>query len=323
MQARTALRLSLPLLAALLSLGCITITLPGGLPQPLVETKVYGEGDAKILLLQIEGVLTEEVPSTFFGPGEGMLARVREELDRARDDEDVRALLVRINSPGGSVTASDVLYQEISRFKRDRGVPVVAHLMGVAASGGYYIAMAADHVVAQPTTVTGSIGVLFGGVNLAGLMEKIGIEDQTLTTGPYKDAGSILRRMSPAEREQLQSVLHDMFERFLEVVDRGRPALDDEVIARAADGRVYSAQQALSLGLIDDVGSIEDAVVETRRRAGLESARVVTYHRPREYRKNLYSAASVEAPDFTNAWQPRWPALPAATFLYLWTPSQR
>jgi protease-4 len=309
-------RLALVLLAAL-PLGCISINLPGGPPPPLVETVVHGESGEKILLLSLDGILTGVPEARFFGSGISPVARVQEELERAREDDSVRGLLLRINSPGGTVTASDVLYQAILRFKRERGVPVVAQLMGVAASGGYYVAMAADRVIAQPTTVTGSIGVIFGGVNLAGLMEKIGVEDQTLVSGPFKDAGSMLRPMSDAERAQLQSVLTDMYDRFVEVVGQGRPGLQGEAIRELADGRIYSAPQALELGLVDQIGSLEDGVEATRLAAGLSEARVVTYHRPREYRNNLYSA-SVDAPRFDLDLRAALPRLPSAGFLYLW-----
>jgi len=309
-------------LAALLpAVGCVTVELPGGVPQPLVETVVHGELGAKILLVQIDGVISEEPEgASFFTAGESRVARLREELDRARDDAGIRALLVRINSPGGTVTASDIVYREILRFKEETDVPVVAHLMGIAASGGYYAAMAADHVVAQPTAVTGSIGVIFGSVNLAGLMEKVGVENQSLVSGPYKDAGSILRRMTPDERAQLQSVLDDMYQRFLSVVQQGRPELPAEAIGRLADGRIYSASQALEHGLVDELGDLTDAVAVAEDAAGLDSSRVITYHRPREYRKNLYSLESA-ADGFALGWRPEWRSLlPSSAFLYLWMP---
>lgn len=317
---RSALRLTLVSLAIALA-GCITIELPGGLPQPLVETVVQGETGRKILLIQLDGVLSEEaVSQSIFSPGESRVARLREELDRAKRDPAIGALLLRINSPGGTVTASDILYHEILRFKRERGIPVVAQLMGVAASGGYYVAMAADRVVAQPTSVTGSIGVIFGGVNVAGLMEKIGVEDQTLVSGSFKDAGSMLREMTPEERAQLQSVLDDMYARFVEVVQAGRPELEPEAIVKLADGRIYSARQALGHGLVDELGDLHAAVDATEQTAGMTNSRVVTYHRPREFRENLYS---VEAPtrDFDLGLRPWWSALRhSPAFLYLWTP---
>ena len=249
--------------AAFAATGCITLELPGGAPQPFVETVVHGKRGPKILLVQVEGVLRETPQQTsFLGmTEEGMVARIREELDRARDDSDIRALILRINSPGGTVTASDLIYEEIKRFKDEQGIPVIAQLMGMATSGGYYIAMAADEIVAHPTSVTGSIGVIFMGVNFAGLMEKIGIENQTLVTGSFKDAGSPLRTMTAEERDQLTSVLDDMFTRFKSIVDSGRKNLTADEIATLADGRIYSAQQALENGLVDKLGGVETGLL--------------------------------------------------------------
>lgn len=303
--------------------GCITIEFPGGVPKPLVEKTVYGESGPKILMVQIDGVIKSDPDSqSLLGfSDESMVARMREELDRAREDDEIRALLLRIDSPGGTVTASDILYDEIRRFKQERNIPVVAQLMGVAASGGYYIAMAADEVVAHPTTVTGSIGVIWMNLSFAGLLEKIGVEDQTIKTGSFKDAGSMLRRMTPVERDQLQSVLDDMFTRFKMIVGRGRTELTAEMIDALADGRIYSANQALDNGLVDRIGTIQDAVARAESRAGISESRVVTYHRPSEYRQNLYTQmppGSIELKLPTP-----WPGVHGPAFMYLWAPGER
>ena len=318
---RQAVALALLACLAFANAACLNVQLFGGLPEPLVETVIYGESGPKIVLIDIDGVISESREDReFLAPSEeSMVARVREQLERARDDASVRAVLLRINSPGGTVTASDILYQELMRFKRDRGVPVVAHLMGVAASGGYYVAMAADELIAQPTGITGSIGVIFVGVNLSGLMERFGVEDQTLTAGAQKDAGSWLRPMQPAERAHLQSVLDDMHERFKQVVAAGRHGLDRSRIDELADGRIYSASQARANGLVDGLGDLEESVAAARRRAGLAAARVVIYHRPREYRQNLYT----QAPAYPGVLRLELaPSLPLARpgFLYLWAP---
>lgn len=276
--------------------GCITIDLLGGAGSgaALVETVVRGEQGPKILLIEIDGVIGVENPAgTLFGVDEySMVARVRETLDRARGDDDVRALLLRIDSPGGTATASEQIYTEVARFRKERGVPVMAQFLSTAASGGYYIAMAADTIQAHPTTITGSIGVIFSSLNFAGLMEKIGIEDQTITGGVHKDAGSPFRRLSDVERDQLQSIVDDLHARFREVVGLGRPQLSSDQIAKLADGQIYSARQALANGLIDRIGTLEDAVVALERRLGVEQSRVVSYHRPREIRRNLYTQAT-------------------------------
>jgi protease-4 len=314
-----------PLFAALclpILLGaCIQVQL-WGVPRPFQETVVYGESGPKILLLEIDGVIVEQAPEPgILGPHEdNPVSRLREQLDRARDDDEVRAVLLRINSPGGTATASDLVYSEILRFKRERKVPVVAQLMGLATSGGYYVAMAADLVIAHPTTVTGSIGVRFVSVSLAGLLEKLGIEDQTLTAGPHKDAGSPLRRLTPEERAHLQSVLDDLHARFEQVVVAGRPNLPPGGLERVADGSIFSAPQALELGLVDAVADLEESVLRTKRAAGLSEARVVRYHRPREYANNLYTRGGPIAPSLRLEFPgSRILAIPPG-FYFLWAP---
>jgi protease-4 len=308
------------ILLALLASGCVTIDLPGGKPGPLVETVLEGEGRAKVLLLGIDGVIAEGVEPTRFGfeERESMVARVRAELEQARRDEDVRAVVLRIASPGGTATASEILYREIRRFKEERRVPVVAQLMGVATSGAYYAAMAADALFAHPTTVTGSIGVIFRGVNVSGLMGKLGIEDQTFTAGEYKDAGSALRAMRPEERLQIQAILDDLHERFREVVAEGRPRLGPERVAALADGRIYSAEQALAQGLVDGIADLPGAIEEAKRRAGVAEARVVSVHRERDWRENLYTQSPMAPTPLLElaAFLP----LRSPSFLYLWWP---
>jgi protease-4 len=271
--------------------ACIQITLPVGGISPLRESVVDGKRGPKVVMIEIDGAIRDEEEAGTLGIGtrEGTVSRVRSELELAREDDEVKALLLRINSPGGTVTASDIVYREITRFKQERNVPVVAQLMGVAASGGYYVAMSADSIYANPTTLTGSIGVIFVSVNVAGLMEKLGVEDQTIVSGPRKDTGSILRRMRPDERAQLQGVIDQLSARFQDVVAQGRPGLTREQIHTLADGRVYTAEQAKQAGLVDAIGYLEDGIAEAKRRAGLSEARVVTYHRGRESRENIYS----------------------------------
>ena len=202
----------------------------------------------------------------------------------------MKALIVRINSPGGTITASDVLYHEIRAFKQRRKIPVIAAIMDVGASGGYYAALAADQIFAHPTTITGSIGVIMVTVNAQGLLEKIGVAPLAIKSGPIKDAGSPFRALTDEERAVFQAVIDDMYGRFVRLVVQSRK-IPEERVRSFADGRIYTADQARALGLVDRIGYLDDAVAVARQAAALDSARVVMYHRPREYRANLYSAS--------------------------------
>ncbi|MGH7277802.1 MAG: signal peptide peptidase SppA, partial [Candidatus Rokuibacteriota bacterium] len=259
MCAPTRLRpLALVVVAALLA-GCSVLTLDlTPRIRPLVEQTVEGRGDAKILLMDISGFLSDEGTSTTLTigappPRVPLLVRVREELTKAAEDRQVRAVVVRINSPGGTVTASDIVFRELEQFKRRTRTPVVAVMLDVAASGGYYVALAADTIVAHPTTVTGSIGVIMISLNAQGLMEKIGLSTATIKSGARKDMGSPFRDLEPEERAIFQSVIDELHAQFVaKVVERRSIPVDT---ARAvADGRIYTAAQALRHRLVDRIG---------------------------------------------------------------------
>ena len=291
--------------------------------RPLQEETVEGKGSSKILLLDLSGVLSEDVPSFSIGtppPRVPLLARVREELRKAEEDERVKALIVRINSPGGTITASDILYHELLAFKARKKVPVIAAIMDVGASGGYYAALAADTIVVNPTTITGSIGVVMVTVNAQGLLEKIGVAPLAIKSGPMKDAGSPFRSLTEAERAVFQSVIDEMYGRFVGLIAQSRQMPEDRVRA-LADGRIYTADQALKMGLVDRVGYLEDVVALAKERAGLGEAKVIMYHRPKEYRANIYSltpppsAAESTLAQFAAALGGGGPR-----FLYLWWP---
>lgn len=291
--------------------------------RPLDEETVDGTGSAKILLLDLSGLLQEDTPSlslTTPPPRVPLLARVREELSRAEKDDKVRAMVVRINSPGGTITASDVIYREIREFKARRKIPVVAAMMDVGASGGYYAALAADQIFAHPTTITGSIGVIMITVNAQGLLEKIGVAPLAIKSGALKDAGSPFRGLTPEERAVFQSVIDDMYGRFVRLVAESRK-IPEAQVRSFADGRIYTAEQARSLGLVDRVGYLDEAVAAARTAAGLTEARVVMYHRPREYRDNIYSGAPpTVGADALVSQMAGLLGGPGARFLYLWWP---
>ncbi len=186
--------------------------------------------------------------------------------DRRRDDR-VKAVVVRIDSPGGGVGASQELFRELQKT-REAGKLVVASMGGVAASGGYYVACAADHIIANPGTITGSIGVIAQFPNMEGLMEKIGVTFQTLKTGAYKDTGSAWRDMTEDERQVMEELLFDVYAQFTEHIAESRN-LDLQTVQRLADGRVYSGRQAIAHGLVDEEGTILDAIAYAGRMSGI------------------------------------------------------
>jgi protease IV len=275
--------------------GCfVSLGNPLGLvrgERPLDETTVEGEGRAKILLVDVSNVITDVPAKHAFGliEEESTVARVHAELEKAKDDDRVKAVVLRINSPGGGVTASDEIYGEIVRFKEKRHVPVVAALGDLAASGGYYVACGADRIVAHPTTVTGSIGVILMGLNVEGLMAKIGVRNQTYKAGEHKDLLSPFRPATPEERRIVQSILDGLHARFVSVVRTSRPRLDAGRLAELTDGRIFDAPHALEAGLVDEIGDLHAALATARTAAKVEEARVVVYHRPDETRENIYS----------------------------------
>ena len=287
--------------------------------RPLEETTLEGSGTSKVLLIDLAGVLAEEPILTLESrPQVPLLARVREELEKAEDDKQVRAVLLRINSPGGTVTASDILYHDIMRFKEHRKIPVVASILDVGASGGYYVALAADRILAHPTTVTGSIGVLMLTVNAGGLLEKIGVSASYVKSGEFKDMGSPFRSLRPEEQALFQELIDRFYGRFVELVARSR-RLDEARVRAFADGRVYTASQALALGLVDQIGYLDEAIATAKSAAGLTEAKVIAYHRPRQYRATIYSSAETPAPAATLPDLARI-VVSGPRFLYLWWP---
>lgn len=313
--------LGLVLATVLLASGCTFNfpLFPG--PGPLEETQVGGTGKAKILLLEVSGVISSQ-EGDGLAPTPSLIANVKEQLTRAAQDDAVKAVVLRINTPGGTVTASDIIHHELKVFKANRKVPVVASIMDVGASGGYYVASAADSVLAHPSSVTGSIGVIMLTMNARGLLEKVGVEATAVTSGPRKDMGSPFRAMTPEERAIFQGLIDAFYQRFLNVVQEGRPNLQMDQIKKLADGRIYTGEQAKASGLVDDIGYLDDAVELAKKKAGLTEARVIMYRRPGEYSNNVYSKLAAPSPLASLAALDLQSLVRGGTpqFMYLWMP---
>jgi protease-4 len=209
-----------------------------------------------------------------------MSDRVRRQLDAAADNDNVKAVIVRIVSPGGYVSSSDQIYYEITRFRERTGKPAVAFMQTVAASGGYYSAVACDKIIAEPTVITGSIGVIMNHIVFQNLLEeKLGISPVVIKSGPKKDWPSYFAPVTEEQRQYIaDKLIQPSFERFLEVIAEGRSeVLSMEEIRQLADGSIYYAQEAMDKKLIDQIGYVGDAIALTEELAGIQNARVVEY----------------------------------------------
>jgi protease-4 len=237
--------------------------------EPGVNTSRWFPG-AKVGIVPIEGEIYE---------AQGTI----EELRRYAENDAVKAIVVRINSPGGAIVPSQEIFAEIRRIRAESGKPIVASLDSVAASGGYYIAAACDRIVANPGSITGSIGVILQWLNLEDLVRWAKMRPETLTSGALKDTGSPYRQMTPAERAYLQSIVSQLHRQFVKAVAEGRKGkLSEAEVARLADGRIFTGEEARTLRLVDDLGNLHDAVMLAGDLAGLEGEPDTIYPRREE-----------------------------------------
>lgn len=288
--------------------SCAVIRLPLGASREAREITLSGEGDDKVLLVDVSGMLSFQRPWSLPGGAErdSLPERVRGELDRARRDPAVKALLVRIDSPGGTVTASDVLYHEIRSFREDRKVPVVATILEKGLSGGYYVALAADEIMAHPTSLVGSVGVFVGKFDASGLLERWGVRSELTKSGPQKDLLSPLRPLTPSEQETLDAIVDELFGRFEETLRSARPQATEEDLKVIATAAPFTARRALELHLVDRVGYVQDAFEAAKGLAGLTKARLVAYRRGEVASANPYSLAALAGGLEPLLMDPRW-----------------
>jgi protease-4 len=259
------------------------------------EEYVSGDGPDKVVVVPIEGVIA---------PADDTLGRIlptstpeglTDALRQAGSDPSVVAVVLEIDSPGGGVTASDEMHQSVLDFEENTGEPVVVSMQDVTASGGYYISTAADRIVANKTTLTGSLGVIFEIPNFAEAADKYGIKQVVIKSGKYKDMGSSFREMTPKERDILQSIVDDLYAQFVDVISEGRDIPKDRV-REIADGRVYSGLQAKKLGLIDSFGGLDEASAIAGNLAGTSDTTVVRYVQQPSFTDTLLARLASEKP---------------------------
>lgn len=208
----------------------------------------------KVALIRVTGVIIDST-------------EVIEELKEYAKDSSVKAIIIRVDSPGGAVAPSQEIYEEILKIKGNK--KVVVSMGSVAASGGYYISAPADKIVANAGTLTGSIGVIMEIPNVSGLMEKIGVETQIIKSGRHKDIASVFRSMTPEEKQIMQTVLDDVHNQFIMAVSEGR-GIKYEDIKKLADGRIFTGRMAKDLGLVDELGNLQDAIMLAGKLTGIE-----------------------------------------------------
>ena len=265
--------------------------------DPLKEFTIEGSGGDKILLVPIRGTISDNPKKGLLSSSPSMVEQVVSQLKKAEKDKRIKAVLIKINSPGGSITASDLLYHEIISYKERTNAKIIVCMMDMAASGGYYMSLPADMIMAHPTSLTGSVGVIFLQPKVIGLMDKLGLGVDVKKYGKNKDMGSPFRESTEEEQKLFQITINHLGERFTSLVKKHRK-LDPQALAEMSTARLFLAEEALKLGLIDKIGYLSDAVKETKLLAGLPGdARVVLYRRAEHPDDNLYSIAGVATED--------------------------
>lgn len=226
-------------------------------------------GGPKVALVEVDGIITES---------KAVVNEIRHHIE----NQTVRAFVIRINSPGGGVAASQEIYEEIKKIRHVHGKPVIASLSTVGASGGYYIAAAADRIVANPGSITGSIGVIIQIPNLSDLLQKVGIRSVAIKSGPYKDMASATRDLTQEERQLLQGLIDDIHDQFIQAVVEGR-GLSRGQVETVADGRILSGRQALERGLVDQLGNLQDAIATAAKMGGIPGKPQIVQVKEREF----------------------------------------
>ena len=274
------------------------------------KSKSSGPG---IAWIKVRGVIAQDNSTGAFSRPSGAAA-IAKRIRQATQDKDVKAIVLDINSPGGTVASVQNIYSELLKAK-EQGKKVVALMRDVAASGGFYIAMAADKIVAEPGTITGSVGVIMQTSNVEGLFDKIGVKVTPITSGKYKDMGSTFRPMTDAEKAILQDMVNDTYTQFFAAVKAGRPDVKAEDLTEYTDGRVFTGQRAFNLGFVDKLGGEEEARLLAGELAGLEDPKIITT-RGDDVREFIFSLGSTME-NQTLAKQLQTLATPSVSYLWV------
>ena len=283
-----------PLVIAVIAAGCMNANfkLMTDSRDPMLERTISGTGDEKVLMISVTGIISDIPEYSLFLTKPSMLEEFVSQLNLAAKDPDIKAVVIKINSPGGSVTASDIIYNEILNFKEKSKAKVVAVMMDVAASGGYYIALPADEIIAHPTSLTGSVGVIFMRPEISGLMDKIGVGFEVNKSGRNKDMGSPFRKPTKEEETLFNNLISGLSQRFNTLVLKHRK-ISPENMKEVMTARIFIAPEAMKLGMIDKTGYLDDAVKDAKKLADIpENSKVIAYRRSFYPNDNLYNGTT-------------------------------
>jgi len=299
----------------------------------LTETVVLADDDAgvfssKVALIHVTGLIADARAPGLLGPGPNPVDEFVARLQRAEEDTAVRAVIVRINSPGGTVTGSDIMADELERFRERTGKPVIAAMGEIATSGGYYVACSADAIVAEPTTITASIGVIIQTFNISETLDLVGVRARALTSAPNKDIANPFEPPVEEHYALLQGLVDEFYQGFREQVVTNRPMFDEGAHADLLDGRVITGARAEEVGLVDSTGGLRDAFARAKSLANVPTARLVVYHPGGVAPRSAYALADPPEPRA----EPAPPAINLLNidlrgapltpgFYYLWSPS--
>jgi protease-4 len=294
--------------------------------DPLQEFTIQGTETGKVLVIPIKGIISDWPQWGYLRERPSMVQEVVSQLRLAEEDDEIKAVLLSINSPGGTSTASDILYHEILAYKERTDAKVVVAMMDVATSGGYYVSLPSDFIFAHPTTITGSIGVIFMRPRVTGLMEIIGFDMEVNKSGRNKDIGSPFRETTEEEQKILQGLTDGLGKRFVSLVAKHRK-LDENALSDISTARIYLADEAVEQGLVDKIGYLSDAVIKAKELAGLpEDAKVVVYRRVEYPDDTIYNTATTQyrgkGMSLINLGLPDSMTSLHTGFYYLWLPAE-
>ena len=320
------MRITISLSLLLLLTGCGASSL---LITPVSNTSKLDEisvepGKAfggKIAIIEVEGMLLDDRTGGILQPTENPLSLFIQELNEAAGDDSVKAVVLRVNSPGGSVTTSDIMYDALLRFRHETHKPVIASAQELAASGAYYVSCGADKIIVNPTSLVGSIGVIFESFDFQDTLEKLGAREVSVKSAPLKDMGSPWVHLTPEAYKIMQNLVDEYYARFKNVVVTSRGIHDAATLKLVTDGRVFSGEQAVKLGLADQTGRLDDAIALARQMGDAPDAEVVMYKRPYGYSGSIYAEMPAPLPQSNdlNLKLPMSDWLPNG-FYYLWQP---